>query len=87
MDQAIGMDHLAGRGKGQRRMPVAAAQAAKFQHINRAQAFSAGKQTVAHGGKELLLRLLRPGKAAGQVPLHGLGIGLQSFVIRLRLHG
>ena len=50
------MDHLQRTGERQRAAPVAAADPAEFQRQHRADPLAAGKQTVAHGVKQPLLR-------------------------------
>ena len=87
MDEAVGVHHFDGGRKRERVSPFAAADAAEFQHKDRADALSACEEAVAHGLKQLLLRAFLVGKAALQIRFHGFAVGFRShFVVIHLLH-
>ena len=77
VDEAVGMHHLHGGSKRQGVHGAAAAQLAEGLRQHRAKALSPGKQAVAHGVKQDLLRLVRIRKAGVEIALHAVGIAAQ----------
>ena len=71
------MPHLYGGSKRQGVHGAAAAQLAEGLRQHRAKALSPGKQAVAHGVKQDLLRLVRIRKAGVEIALHAVGIAAQ----------
>ena len=67
VDEAVGMHHLHGGSKRQGVHGAAAAQLAEGLRQHRAKALSPGKQAVAHGVKQDLLRLVRIRKAGVEI--------------------
>ena len=64
VNQAVGVDHLDGRGEGQGLLPVSPAQAAEFQHKDGPQPLAPSQKAVAHGLEQAALGLAFVGEAA-----------------------
>ena len=80
MDEAVGVDHLQGAGKGQRQLRLAAGHFAGRQQHHRPQAFAARQQAVAHGLQQPVRNLPQAFQHGAQGALH------QGAVFLIRSH-